>query len=179
MTNRPKAIGTAAETGVVRACRTRGFTGAERRALHGNQDLGDILLCPGIILEVKAGKAAQQASDTKITAWLTETETERDNARAAYGFLITARPGFSPARAQHWWAHTSLPTIASLYGAVSVPDVPVRLELRHMLRILTTCGWGEPEDLTSLTPVDVDQANQQQAALAVSSARACGATPRD
>jgi hypothetical protein len=56
MTNRSKNIGTAAETAVVKAARAYGFPGAERRALHGSTDLGDILLCPGVIVEVKAGK---------------------------------------------------------------------------------------------------------------------------
>jgi hypothetical protein len=144
MTNKPKQIGTAGETGVVRACQTRGFPHAERRALHGNQDLGDVLLCPGIILEVKSGKAAQAASDAQIAAWMDETETERENAQAAYGFLITARPGFSPMRAQHWWAHTDFKALVGLLMSdEGVPEVPARLELRHLLRILTTYGWGE------------------------------------
>ena len=39
MTNRPKAIGTAAETAVVRYLAAHGFPAAERRALHGARDL--------------------------------------------------------------------------------------------------------------------------------------------
>ena len=41
MTNRPKAIGTAAETAVVRYLAAHGFPAAERRALHGATDLGE------------------------------------------------------------------------------------------------------------------------------------------
>lgn len=40
MTNRPKAIGTAAETAVVRYLAAHGFPAAERRALHGATDHG-------------------------------------------------------------------------------------------------------------------------------------------
>ena len=46
MTNRPKAIGTAAETAVVRYLAAHGFPAAERRALHGATDLGDITGTP-------------------------------------------------------------------------------------------------------------------------------------
>lgn len=48
MTNRPKAIGTAAETAVVRYLAAHGFPAAERRALHGATDLGDITGTPGL-----------------------------------------------------------------------------------------------------------------------------------
>ena len=51
MTNRPKAIGTAAETAVVRYLAAHGFPAAERRALHGATDLGDITGTPQIVWE--------------------------------------------------------------------------------------------------------------------------------
>ena len=50
--NKPKRIGTAAETAVTRYARTAGFPLAERRALAGGADLGDILLAPGVIVGV-------------------------------------------------------------------------------------------------------------------------------
>ena len=55
MTNRPKAIGTAAETAVVRYLAAHGFPNAERRALHGATDLGDITGTPSLCWEVKGG----------------------------------------------------------------------------------------------------------------------------
>ena len=62
MTGRPKDIGTAAETAVVRFLRDNGFPLAERRALHGSTDRGDITGTPGLVWEVKGGDAAKTAS---------------------------------------------------------------------------------------------------------------------
>ena len=47
MVNRSKQRGTAAETAVLRHVRTHGFPWAERLALSGNADQGDISLLPG------------------------------------------------------------------------------------------------------------------------------------
>jgi hypothetical protein len=51
--NPSKARGTAAETAVVRFLRGSGYPGAERRALAGTQDRGDIAGIPGLVIEVK------------------------------------------------------------------------------------------------------------------------------
>src|SRR5690606_39625587 len=93
MVNKPKQIGTAVETAIVRAARTRGFPNADRLTLTGATDRGDIGLCPGVIIEAKGGQQAKTASDALIAKWLTETETERQNAGAAIAFLVTQRPG--------------------------------------------------------------------------------------
>jgi hypothetical protein len=57
---------------------------------------------PKIILEVKAGKAAQTASLGQISKWLDETRKERDNANARHGLLIVQRQGFGNARVAEW-----------------------------------------------------------------------------
>src|SRR5690606_5416001 len=88
MTNRPKQIGTKAETAVTRAAQTRGFPHAERRALRGRNDVGDVLLCPGVVVEVKGGDMARRASDALVAKWLLETERERINAGAEHAFLV-------------------------------------------------------------------------------------------
>jgi hypothetical protein len=64
--NRPRAIGTYAETAVVRTARTNGFEYADRYALHGALDVGDIGLCPGVIIEVKGGDMAKHATDLDV-----------------------------------------------------------------------------------------------------------------
>ena len=58
MANPSKNKGTAAETAVVRHAWAQGFTDAERIALSGANDQGDVVLMrePKIIIEVKAGK---------------------------------------------------------------------------------------------------------------------------
>lgn len=148
MTNRPKAIGTAAETAVVRAVRTRGFPGADRLTLTGSKDRGDIGLTAGVVLEVKAGAAARAASDNQITRWLAETERERVNAGAHIAILVTTRPGIGPNNAHRWWAHMTCHTLIDLIGynvpAVQVPDAPVRMILNAALELLRANGYGEP-----------------------------------
>lgn len=153
MTNRPKNIGTAAETAVVRAVRTRGFPTADRLTLTGAHDRGDIGLCPGVILEVKAGQAAKTASDAQIAAWLVETARERINACAEVGLLVTARAGIGAGNAQRWWAHMSLYQVEQLIALApaspdALADLPVRMPLHAALLILRRAGYGDPITLT-------------------------------
>lgn len=147
MVNRPKSIGTAAETAVVRAARTRGFPGADRLTLTGANDRGDVGLCPGVILEVKGGQAAKTASDAQITAWLVETERERVNAKAHVGILVTQRPAVGAPNAHRWWAHMTthclgLPGL----GIIPSPAIPVRMLLADALQLLRAAGYGDPID---------------------------------
>lgn len=145
MVNRPKAIGTAAETAVVRAARRWGFGQAERRALHGSADVGDILLCPGIILEVKGGAAAKDASDTDIERWLDETDHERINAGADVAILVTQRRNVGAPNADRWWAWWRLGWLDQLRGLDYLTnDTPIRMRLDNALQILRTAGYGDP-----------------------------------
>lgn len=79
--------GTAFETAVVRFLQEHGFKYAERRALHGDADRGDITGTPGLVWECKNHKTL------KVSEWIRETEQERVNAGADYGFLIVKRAG--------------------------------------------------------------------------------------
>jgi hypothetical protein len=141
VTNKPKAIGTAAETAVVRALRTLGFPHAERRALTGALDQGDITGCPGLVFEVKGGNAAKVASDAQISAWLAETEAERINARADIGILVLQRRGVGAANAGRWWAY--MQTNAWILGATK-HDFPARMRLADAAHLLRTAGYGDP-----------------------------------
>jgi hypothetical protein len=132
MTNRSKALGTAAESAVVKALRANGFPGAERRALHGSADLGDILVCPGVIAEVKGGNAARIASDAQVLVWLAQTEVERVNARADEALLIIARKGIGTANADRWWA------------LFTDRIVPCRYYLKDACWVLREDGFGSP-----------------------------------
>lgn len=146
--NRAKAIGTAAETAVVRAARARGFPWADRYALHGRNDTGDVFLCPGVIVEVKGGDWAKKASDTLIDAWLTETERERINAGAAVGFLVVQRAAVGPANAQRWSSWWRLHWLMDLMPNQGIPselyDQPVRLSLEGSLTVIRHAGYGTP-----------------------------------
>src|SRR5690242_19433590 len=111
MVNRPKAIGTAAETAFVRHARADGFDDedptirAHRIILNGALDEADVSLCPGVLVEVKGGQAAEQASDAKVLEWLDETERELRNRGAEVGFLVRKRKGKGSASVGAWHAH--------------------------------------------------------------------------
>lgn len=146
--NRAKAIGTAAETAVVRAARPRGFPWADRYALHGGKDIGDVFLCPGVIVEVKGGEWARRASDTLIDDWLTETERERVNAGAPVGFLVVQRAAVGAINAHRWSAWWRMGHLMALIPHQGIPPelwaLPVRLTLETSLLILRSAGYGTP-----------------------------------
>jgi hypothetical protein len=152
MVNRPKNIGTAAETAVVRAARTRGFPHADRLTLTGNKDRGDIGLAPGVILEIKGGEKARAASDLDIERWLNETELERAHAGADVAFLVTQRRGVGAPNAHRWWAWWRLGWLVALVADVPTDTVPihrnlvVRMLLDDALTITRTAGYGQPTD---------------------------------
>lgn len=84
--SKQRAKGTAFETFIVRYLQ-QWWPHAERRALHGTNDKGDITGTPGIVWELKNHK------QLRLSEWLTETENERVNARAKVGVLVVKRRG--------------------------------------------------------------------------------------
>jgi len=91
--NRSK--GTSFETLIVRFLRDAGFPYAERRALHGNLDKGDVTGCGPLVFECKAAKRHE------LSAWLAETEQERVNANADFGVLVVKRQGHGTGAEQY------------------------------------------------------------------------------
>ncbi|MFF4019982.1 hypothetical protein [Streptomyces sp. NPDC001843] len=84
MSSKSKAKGTAAEREVVNYLKNWWPT-AERRALSGNKDKGDVAGIPGVVVEVKA------AQRQELAKWQRETLTERRNADAAQCVLVVKR----------------------------------------------------------------------------------------
>lgn len=152
MVNKPKNIGTAGETGTVRAARRLGFPMADRQPLRGNQDTGDVDLCPGVIVSVKAGAAAKNASLAQIQTWWAETVVMRERANAEIGLLVIARRGYAPARAEHWRCFIDLSTVAVSFRdqpltptqAAILDLLSVEAPLNLILTLLRLQGWGEP-----------------------------------
>lgn len=105
-----RTIGTRAETAVVNYLRDNGFPYAERRALQGALDKGDITGTPGLVWEVKGGATAMGAGELLIQRWLAEAETERVNAGAARALLVVQRKGYGPARAGYWLVYEPVHT---------------------------------------------------------------------
>jgi Holliday junction resolvase len=84
MSTKAKAKGTAAEREVVKYLQTW-WPAAERRALAGNKDKGDVAGIPGVVVEVKA------AQRQELTKWQRETLAEQDNAGASACVLVVKR----------------------------------------------------------------------------------------
>lgn len=136
MVNKPKNIGTAAESAVRAYAQKNGFPWADRRPLKGNKDEGDILFSPGFIGEVKGGDRARYASDQQVSRWLVETWTERLNAEASLAVLVMAR-WRKPV--ERWWA-----VAPSLALELEGPSVEVRMYLGDFLTYARHLGYGTP-----------------------------------
>ncbi len=146
MSTRPRDIGTFAETAVARWARSNGFPHADRLTGHGRNDIGDVLLEYGAIVEVKGGEAARKASDLLIGKWLDETEVERVNSNASVGFLVTQRAAVGAPNAGRWWAWWRAGWLTRLSGQVETfapqPHVILRCTLGDSLLILRASGFG-------------------------------------
>lgn len=149
MTNKSGNIGTWTAERVVRYLRANGFPTAERTALHGANDIGDITGTPGVVWEVKGGAKAETASDGQVALWLLETERERKAAGADIGVLVMKRKGLGERQAGNWWAVVFIPELAfpgwrreprpGHYGHVAA-----RLYLDDAIDLLRRHGYGEP-----------------------------------
>lgn len=85
--NRPRRKGTAAETALVTWFVDHGFPFAERRALHGTADKGDVAGIPGVVIEVK------NCESLALAAWLEEARQEATNAGASVFAVVHKRRG--------------------------------------------------------------------------------------
>jgi hypothetical protein len=85
MVNRSKIKGTAYETAVVNYLQQHGFPNAERRALRGSLDCGDIAGIPDVVMELKATR------EITLAAFMDETAVERRNAGARIGVAVVKR----------------------------------------------------------------------------------------
>lgn len=106
--SRARQKGTSAETALVRYLQLNGFPHAERRALHGIADKGDVTGTPGLAWEVKNHKAYN------IAGWLKETEIERANALAEYGVLVVKPNRVGLDSVQDWWAILTVADLVEL-----------------------------------------------------------------
>lgn len=145
MTNKSKGIGTTAETAVCRYLKARGLR-AKRLTLHGSSDVGDIDTgFDELVVEVKAGKAAETASDGQVEAWLGETDRERVNAGAQVGALVLKRKGVGPSNVDRWWVVLGWTDFMFFHNAARITSDlgPVRMHLGDFVTLLLdTLGKG-------------------------------------
>lgn len=85
--SKQRAKGTAAETAVVNYLKAHGFPHAERRALHGTADKGDITGCGPVVFEVKNHKQMD------LAGWVKELEAEMVNAGVDVGAVVSKKRG--------------------------------------------------------------------------------------
>lgn len=116
MSNPSKQKGTAAESAVVAYLRTRGWPHAERRALSGNQDRGDIAGVVGVTLEVKNCKSID------LAGWLREAQQEQANNGDHIGAVVAKRRGTTnPA---DWYALLTFRQLCDLLAAAGYRGTP-------------------------------------------------------
>jgi len=112
-----KRKGTAAESAVVSFLRTRGWPHAERLALQGAHDRGDVTGTPGICWEVK------NCADLDLPGWLAEAATERENAHADHGIVVAKPAGIGIKSVSHWYAVMYAGDLQVLFAQAGVdPD---------------------------------------------------------
>lgn len=140
--SKSKDIGTRAETAVRNYLLSVGYNplDAHRNVLKGTADEGDVWLRESyglIVFEVKGGKAAKEASYGQVEKWMQEAETERANANAKFGFLVTQRAGVGYPRAGEWWAYAKVQDIVYLRTHLDVIDESVvRLRLSDLVKLI-------------------------------------------
>lgn len=113
---------------------------AHRNVLKGSDDEGDVWLRESyglIVFEIKGGKMAKEASYGQVEKWMQEAETERVNASAKFGFLVTQRSGVGYPRAGEWWAYAKIQDIIYLRTHLDVIDESiVRLRLSDLVKLI-------------------------------------------
>ena len=117
--SKAKQKGTAAESALVKFLEINGFPNAERRAMTGAFDQGDITGIPALCMEVK------NHATYKIPAWIKETEIERINAKADFGILVVKPTGvgMTPDKVGPWWGI---------------------MPMQMMMDLLRDAGYGDP-----------------------------------
>jgi hypothetical protein len=85
--SKAKQKGTAAETAVVQWLKAEGWIYAERRALSGNLDKGDINMGAPVVIEVKDHKTIT------LSEWLRELKVEMANADVHVGCVLAKKRG--------------------------------------------------------------------------------------
>lgn len=77
--------GTSFETDTVRYLNAHGFPYAERRALYGANDCGDVTGIPGVMIECKSVR------EITLAEFMDQVDAEKDNAHADIGVAVIKR----------------------------------------------------------------------------------------
>jgi hypothetical protein len=92
----PRKIGTAWESAVVSHLQYHGFVTAERRALHGSKDIGDLTGLPGFLIGCKNERTI------RLSTYMDELQVQKGNLVRGGGVVpleVVKRRGQGPGRA--------------------------------------------------------------------------------
>ena len=134
--SKSKQRGTDTETKVVRYLISEGFHRAERRALKGKLDEGDVTGIEGVCIEVKGDRS------NKLSAWKAETVEEAKNAGAGM-YLLVVRVDYKPV--ERWEVHVpwNLLDIPFMRMGGELEDYQwVRMDLQLAVRWLKAQGYS-------------------------------------
>lgn len=138
--------GTRAETALVRYVRQHGFEQADRIPRKGARDEGDVVLCPGVIAEVKNVPSKYSTIRTPWL-WLEQAEVERLNRGADIGFLVVKPTGIGYEHVGDWHAWLTMATLSTLRAgfilAKGDEDVAIRMTVAEALMQLRIGGYGD------------------------------------
>jgi hypothetical protein len=118
MANRSKALGTSYESQCVRYLRQKLCDdGIERRALHGNKDMGDVfgLKAHGHMGIVEC-KNVKRYGKADIDKWRGQTMDERKHAGADFALLVVHKPGCGEARFGDNYCHLQVRDLDVIQG---------------------------------------------------------------
>ena len=99
--SKSKDKGTWAETAVAYYLQNHGWPSAERRALRGIKDRGDITGTPGVCWEVKYCGKSQRP---QVAGWIQELKQEMENCGVHVGLVVAKTRGYGDARTGDWYA---------------------------------------------------------------------------
>lgn len=134
--SKSKARGTDTETKVVRYLQGFGFHQAERRALRGENDAGDVAGIQGVCIEVKGDRS------NKVAAWKAETIKEAANAKADFYFLVVRRD-YKPVK--DWEVHMPVSLLCDdlSHSFNRLEEEPwVRMDLALAAELMLDRGFG-------------------------------------
>ncbi|MEW1547510.1 hypothetical protein [Streptomyces tsukubensis] len=136
MSTKSKQRGTETERKVVRYLAEFGFHQAERRALRGENDAGDVAGIPGVCIEIKGDRS------NKVSAWKLETVREAANAKADFYFLVVRRD-YKPV--QEWEVHMPVGFLCDdlSHGFNRLEEEPwIRMDLEVAAEVMLDRGFG-------------------------------------
>ncbi len=110
--------GTSWESAIVAYLRESGAVHAERRALNGAKDRGDVAGVPGVVIEAKS------AARLDLAGWVGEANTERDNDGAELGVVWAKRRGKASA-ADGYVLMDGRTLVGLLRAAGYLPEKPI------------------------------------------------------